>query len=148
MMGDPMLHILIYDRDHGVRVVLASEVLQLVPNATVLTTGDLSAAKELVDRLRPRIVLTEAIPVLDCLDPQAVDDHDPGQELIAYIRQHPDPSYRRTWIIAAMSRLSPDIPQAFRDLIGELAYICQKPEVTVQLKDILPILVQTLTRTA
>lgn len=141
-----MLTVLIFERDQCVRQVISTEVNTLLPTCTTLSTGDLPTAKQLMTRSRPQIVITEAIPTLDCLSPQAIDCHDPGLELITHIRNHPGESTQKTWIIVTMSRMLDDVPDTFRALLGEHGYLFQKPDIVKPLHDHLPLLAQVLDR--
>lgn len=135
-----MTTILIFDRAQEIQTILASTVLKLLPNCNVQTTGDLQTAKHLVAHLQPRLVITEAIPVLDCLHPEAIDQYDPGKSLITHIRHELDTPTHRTWIIVNMSRMPEDIPDEFRELLDEHALIFQKPSIIKPLRENLPIL--------
>lgn len=135
------MNLLIYEPDNDTRGAFRAVVAHLSGKVTILCTGDLAAAKDIVDRMHPSIVITEAIPELDVLNPEKLPENDSGTALITYIRQHQDPAINTAWIIVAASRLMEFVPSSFKQLVGEHAFLCKKPEVVAELRELLPTLV-------
>lgn len=119
--------IVIFDRASGVPVILTEMIRQCNPKTHVFTSNDLETAQRMVLEHRPRLLITEAIPVLDVQNPNGFQTFDPGFQLIKSTRENPDDDISTAWIMVLMSRPKEYFPDQVRELLGERASIFEKP---------------------
>ena len=119
--------IVVFDREEAILSVLNDMIHQCSPATLVLTTTDPDVARQLIQKNTPRLIITEAIPVIDIRNAKAFSPCDPGFLLIKSTREDPSEDIRSTWIIVLMSRTMDDLPDQVRKLLGERSSLFEKP---------------------
>lgn len=137
--------ILIFEREPVLRDLLDAFVRESCPETQVLSTGSVEEAIRLTDESRPIIILSEAIPLIDVLEPKRIRDNDPGLALARHIREHHDHQLQATWLILFMSRLREQIPEEVETLLGNHWNFFSKPFELLALKELLNTLLPILT---
>jgi DNA-binding NarL/FixJ family response regulator len=119
--------LVIFDRESGILEVLTEMARECSPKTRILATTDANQALKWILEHQPKLIITEAIPVLDVQAPKEFQANDPGFQLIKAVREHPRAEVKSTWIMVTMSRCKEDIPLQVLKLLGERACLLEKP---------------------
>lgn len=138
--------LVIFERDETLLDVIAEMLQSCCEDMRVLKTTDQDEAWRMIQEYRPCIVITEAVPVLDVLNPKSFQAGDPGFLLMKNIRESQNQDINSCWLVLLMSRMLEDMPDEVRDLIGERAYLYGKPFSFPEAKETLTILLSVLFR--